>query len=127
MVDDTAGHVEGIGGVFFKAGDPATLREWYIEHLGLPAEGDITIFTWRHDLVPERRGHTVWAPFPADTTYFGPDDAGWMINYRVDNLDAVLERLRSEGVDDRLEESELVRRRGGQSFRAMGAAARSVE
>ena len=111
MADETAGRIEGIGGVFFKARHPEALREWYAEHLGIPNATDTTAFWWRHDSVPERRGHTVWEPFPDDTTYFGPGDADWMINYRVDDLDAALTRLRAEGVnvDDRREDSEFGR------------------
>jgi catechol 2,3-dioxygenase-like lactoylglutathione lyase family enzyme len=111
------GRVEGIGGIFFRAQDPDALRAWYVQHLGLPALDGATGFWWRHDREPERRGHTVWAPFDSDTDYFGDGateherPADWMINYRVDDLDAVLDRLRSEGVtvDERVEESRFGR------------------
>lgn len=111
------GRVEGIGGIFFRAQDPAALRAWYVQHLGLPALDGGTGFWWRHDGDPTRRGHTVWAPFDADTDYFGDGaseserPADWMINYRVDDLDAILERLRNEGVDvdDRIEDSRFGR------------------
>jgi predicted enzyme related to lactoylglutathione lyase len=116
------GRVEGIGGIFFRARDPAALRAWYAHHLGIPSMAPGSNgFWWRHDHDPERRGHTVWAPFDADTSYFGEVDhdaarsdgraADWMINYRVDDLDAVIARLRGEGVqvDERIEESEFGR------------------
>lgn len=111
MADESAGRIEGIGGVCFKARDPDALREWYGEHLGLPQQGETTLFAWRHNLAPDRRGHTVWAPFAADTAYCGPGNADWMINYRVDDLDAVLARLCAEGVDvdERREQSEYGR------------------
>jgi catechol 2,3-dioxygenase-like lactoylglutathione lyase family enzyme len=100
--------VTGIGGVFFKSQDPAALRSWYREHLGVESEEWGAVFPWREQDRPERSGHTVWAPFPADSDYFpGP----LMVNYRVDDLDAVLSALRAEGVevDDRVEESEFGR------------------
>ncbi|HEY5727426.1 MAG TPA: VOC family protein [Acidimicrobiia bacterium] len=87
--------VTGIGGVFFRSPDPAALQAWYVEHLGLdPATDGYVVMTWGGDV----RGSTVWAPFPADTDYFGSDRQQWMVNYRVDDLDAVLSRLRSGGV-----------------------------
>lgn len=111
MADETAGRIEGSGGVFFKARDPDALRVRYVEHLGIPQAAGTTGFCRRHDLAPERRGHTVWSPWPDDTHCFGPGDSGWMINYRVDDLDAVLARLRAEGVDvdDRRADSEFGR------------------
>jgi predicted enzyme related to lactoylglutathione lyase len=99
--------VQGIGGVFFRSGDPASLREWYSTHLGLPlaAEGH-AIFPWRHADDPAREGKTVWATFPKDTKYFGPTSPEFMVNYIVDDLDAMLASLREAGVevDDRIED-----------------------
>ena len=93
--------VVGICGVFFKARDPERLRAWYREHLGLE------INEWggvRFD----GPGILVWSIFPADTQYFDPSPSPFMINYRVESLDAVLAALRSEGceVDERVETSE---------------------
>ena len=97
--------VTGIGGIFFKASDPAQLTAWYENHLGLPrdAESGGIEFTWRDE--NGARGQTVWASFPRDTDYFAPSRAEFMINYRVDDLDALLRTLRAEGVavDDRIE------------------------
>lgn len=89
--------VTGIGGVFFKTHDPEALRDWYVEHLGLPVDEEgYVVFWWGGDV----SGSTVWGPFPADTNSFDwPEDKQWMINYRVDDLDAILGRLRSEGVE----------------------------
>jgi len=90
--------VEGVGGVFFRAHDPVALRAWYAEHLG-------TTFTSRDG------DQTVWAPFPADTGYFGPGGQQLMVNFRVRDLDAMLAQLRTAGVevDDRVEEMEYGR------------------
>jgi predicted enzyme related to lactoylglutathione lyase len=96
--------VTGIGGVFFRAEDPAALQSWYVEHLGMEADADgYVVFRWGAG-GPSGAGSTVWAPFPADTDYLGPGQ--WMVNYRVDDLDELLERLCAAGVrvDDELYE-----------------------
>jgi catechol 2,3-dioxygenase-like lactoylglutathione lyase family enzyme len=93
--------VTGIGGVFFRAGDPSATTAWYKEKLGLPGGDDDgpTMFPWREADEPHREGLTVWTPFEADTEYFGKPTQQFMINYRVENLDALLEALQSEGVE----------------------------
>jgi len=97
--------VTGIGGIFFRAGDPQTLTAWYVEHLGLPVDDDGYVVLRWGDAV---RGSTVWAPFPADTTEFEwPAETQWLINYRVDDLDEMLDQLRTGGVrtsDDTFED-----------------------
>lgn len=93
------GRVTGIGGVFFKAEDPEALRAWYREHLGIDSGRQGADFTWRHPDDPDRVGRTVWTIFPEDTEYFGPGDQELMINYRVDDLDALLGRIRDQGVE----------------------------
>lgn len=101
--------VTGIGGIFFKATDPKALGAWYAKHLGLPVEdwGGVA-FRWAGEGNPQGVGTTVWSPFAADTSYFAPSAASFMINYRVEDLRALLAVLRSEGcqVDDKVEESE---------------------
>lgn len=100
--------VTGIGGVFFKVRNPGALRAWYREHLGIESEEWGAVFHWREDAAPDRRACTVWAPFSASSDYFpGPV----MVNYRVEDLDAVVAALRREGVqvDDRVEEGEFGR------------------
>ena len=89
--------VTGIGGIFFKSKDPKVLGKWYADHLGL--DGEMTIFPWRYHDDPEHKGSTVWSAFAEDTDYFGTGDSQFMINYRVEDLDAVLAALRSEGVE----------------------------
>jgi predicted enzyme related to lactoylglutathione lyase len=94
--------VQGVGGVFFRASDPDALRGWYAEHLGIDMEDFGTIFTAKDG------DQTVWAPFPADTTYFGMGGQHLMVNFRVRDLDAMLAQLRAAGVDvdDRVERME---------------------
>jgi predicted enzyme related to lactoylglutathione lyase len=91
--------VTGIGGVFFKCSNPASVREWYSKHLGLDESPYGTTFEWRHEDAPERKGQTVWSPFAADTKYFGPSDKQFMINYRVENLEWLLGELKKEGIE----------------------------
>jgi catechol 2,3-dioxygenase-like lactoylglutathione lyase family enzyme len=101
--------VHGIGGVFFKARDPAALSAWYARHLGFPvAEWGGASFDWLRADTREAAG-TAWAPFPEDTGYFAPSDKPFMLNLRVDDLDGLLETLRAEGcqVLDRREDGEL--------------------
>jgi predicted enzyme related to lactoylglutathione lyase len=91
--------VIGIGGVFFKSKDPKALGAWYERHLGIaPEPFGGAKFPWRHEGDPERKGMTVWSPFAHDTKYFAPSEAPFMINYIVDDLGAVLDALRAEGV-----------------------------
>lgn len=109
-LDQPRERVTGVGGVFWKASDPDALRDWYVERLGLPLDQTgVIVVPWTHeDGAP---GSTVVAPFPADTTYFEPSDAPYMLNFRVADLDAMLAQLRAEGctVVDRVEEMEFGR------------------
>lgn len=99
--------VTGLGGVFFKAQDPDKLRAWYREHLGLEFDDYGSVVFGCPEGEDERAAaQTVWSLFPSDTKYFEPSSAAFMINYRVENLAALLDQLRSEGVkvDERMEE-----------------------
>jgi catechol 2,3-dioxygenase-like lactoylglutathione lyase family enzyme len=89
----------GLGGVFLRARDPKALTNWYAEHLGLPAtEWGGVVFVWDECAAPEGHGATVWSLFPADTAYFGESGQQVMLNFRVDDLDALLGQLRAKGV-----------------------------
>jgi predicted enzyme related to lactoylglutathione lyase len=85
--------VTGIGGVFMRSRDPNALARWYTEHLGVDAFSEGADATWW-----QAEGPTVWSPFPDDTDYFGRREQTWMINFRVADLDAMLDQLRSNGV-----------------------------
>jgi predicted enzyme related to lactoylglutathione lyase len=94
--DQPAGHVTGVGGIFFKAKDPKALAAWYRDVLGLPME------SWggamlRYD-APGHPPAVVWNAFPASTSYFAPSTGAFMINYAVDDMDAMLARLAAKGV-----------------------------
>lgn len=101
--------VTGIGGIFFKSPDPAALSAWYQKHLGLNVEpwGGVA-FRWAGEDNPQGVGSTIWSPFAADTPYFAPSAAPFMVNFRVVDLHALLAALRAEGVQvqDKVEESE---------------------
>jgi catechol-2,3-dioxygenase len=90
--------VTGIGGVFFKVKDPKGMAAWYRTNLGIQSQGGYTDFTWRDNNHPEEIGHTAWRIFPTNTAYFGQSPSSLMINYRVANLDRMLEQLRGSGV-----------------------------
>ena len=84
-------HILGIGGLFFRSKDPQKLAAWYMEHFGIPygSEGGI----WNQEA-----GMTVFSPFKHDTDYFGRDEQQFMINFRVHDLDGLLEKLKAANV-----------------------------
>lgn len=102
--------VTGIGGIFFKARDAEALRAWYRKHLGLDLQswGGMT-FQWQTPEAPAPNGATVFTIFAGDTKYFEPSPSPFMINFRVDDLAAVLAALRAEGcaVDEKSDSSEF--------------------
>ncbi len=91
-----AGRITGVGGVFFKAKDPKALVAWYRDVLGLPvaAWGGAKL---AYD-APLHPPALAWRPFPAATTHFAPSTAEFMINYAVDDMEALLARLSAKGV-----------------------------
>ena len=101
--------VTGIGGVFFKARDAASLRQWYRKHLGVDVQdwGGAAL-RWQDDPDAEN-GVTAWTIFEGTSKHFQPSTAPFMINYRVEDLRALLQALRQEGcaVDDKIDESEF--------------------
>jgi predicted enzyme related to lactoylglutathione lyase len=98
-MSDTMKRVTGIGGVFLKARDPKAMNEWYARHLGIPVGQYGAEFHWREADAPEREGTTAWSLFSEESTYFAPSKSQVMINYRVDDLDALLTALKAEGVN----------------------------
>lgn len=104
--------VTGLGGVFFRAASTDASMAWYEKHLGITPEWPGGhAFKWRHDDAPDKPGVTVWSLFARDTGYFGAPEQQYMVNYRVDNLDALLDALKAEGVwvDEKREDSEYGR------------------
>lgn len=90
--------VAGIGGIFFHAQDPAALRAWYQRHLGLDVQPwGGAAFSWTDAAGQPTGGTTIWSVSAPDNEQFAPGKAAFMINYRVDDLDALLQALRDEG------------------------------
>jgi predicted enzyme related to lactoylglutathione lyase len=101
--------VTGIGGIFFEARDPVALRAWYKRHLGVDVqEWGGAAFVWADAAGNAMKGTTVWSIGPADGKHFAPSKSSFMINYRVDDLAALLKALREEGcqVLDKTDDSE---------------------
>lgn len=87
--------VIGIGGLFFRADDPDRLSRWYAAHLGVdrpPESYDVSSW-W------QQAGPTVFAALPADSEHFGNAAVSWSVNFRVADLDAMVQQLRDAGVE----------------------------
>ena len=98
--------VTGLGGLFVKCKDPEAMYGWYEKHLGITRDQSQAVsFNWREAEEPDKTGMTVWALFPETTKYFEPSRSPFMMNFRVENLEQLLQALRAEGVqvDDKVE------------------------
>ncbi|WP_300016641.1 VOC family protein [uncultured Roseobacter sp.] len=95
--------ITGFGGFFFRAEDPEGLAAWYARHFGISeVPKDYETPVWTQD-----QGPTVFAPFAKDTTYFGNSEKQWMLNFRVDDLDAMVAQLRDAGEEVEMHPEEL--------------------
>ena len=90
--------VTGLGGVFFKCNDVQSMNDWYSKNLGLTTSAYGATFEWRQAEDPSKKGSTAWCAFPQDTGYFNPSAKPFMINYRVENLVALVEELKKNNV-----------------------------
>lgn len=90
--------VTGIGGIFFKSKDPNQMKEWYKTNLGLDTDQYGTNFEWHQGADSSKKGFTQWSPFTESTKYFEPSTKEFMINYRVENLESLVEDLVKNGV-----------------------------
>ena len=96
LIEPTLKRVTGIGGLFFKTEDPATLKEWYKTHLGFNTDEYGCTFWWK-----DKKGNdasTQWSPFKSESEYFSPSKKEYMFNYRVNNLVDLLQALKKENV-----------------------------
>ena len=91
--------VTGIGGFFFRAEAPAALAAWYLENLGI----DLTPQTYDTEPWQQEAGPTVFAPFGQNSEYFGRPEQMWMINFRVNDLDAMAAQLRANRIEVEVE------------------------
>jgi predicted enzyme related to lactoylglutathione lyase len=90
--------VTGIGGIFFKCEHPEEMKSWYSKNLGLITNRYGALFEFRKSDKPAEKGYLQWSPFEEDTDYFEPSDKDFMINYRVENLEELVEELKKNGV-----------------------------
>ena len=90
--------VTGLGGIFFKCDDPKAMNDWYSKKLGLENSGYGVTFDWRETEDTSKTGSTTWSTFPQNTKYFNPSTKPFMINYRVENLDLLVDELKKDNV-----------------------------
>lgn len=90
--------VTGIGGIFFKCKDPKKMRAWYKDHLGLNTNEYGAVFEWYQGADNAKKGFSQWSPFSEKTKYFQPSEKDFMINYRVQNLEKLVDALKKENV-----------------------------
>ncbi|HLF34554.1 MAG TPA: VOC family protein, partial [Cyclobacteriaceae bacterium] len=95
---DTIPRVTGIGGIFFNSKDPKTAREWYGKNLGLAIDDYGSVFEFRNANRPEEINYLRWSPFEEESDYLKPSDKDFMINYRVQNIERLVKKLRNDGV-----------------------------
>lgn len=101
--------VTGIGGIFFKAKDPASMSAWYKDHLGIDVQSwGGASFDWSDSDGKPTGGTTAWLVAPDDTEQFAPSNSRFMVNYRVDDLLSLVDALKAEGCDvlDKIDDSE---------------------
>lgn len=97
-MSDKKGKITGLGGVFFKAKDPNAMKEWYNDNFSLGTDQYGKSFRWRDVDDKEHIGYTQWSAMKDDTDYFDPGNQQYMINYRVENLETLLEDLKKKGI-----------------------------
>ena len=98
MTQNKSPRVTGIGGIFFKSNDPEKMRNWYSDKLGIVTDEYGSLFEFRNTEKPEKKEYLQWSPFEMNTDYFAPSEREFMINYRVQNIEALVENLREKGV-----------------------------
>lgn len=95
---DTTPRVTGVGGIFFKSADTKAAKEWYAKNLGLVMNEYGSTFESRNANRPEEINYLQWSVFSDKTKYFDPSKKDFMINYRVQNIEALVEKLKRNGV-----------------------------
>ena len=92
------GKIIGLGGVFFKSKNPDLSKQWYSEKLGLNVDQYGATFVQRKVSNPDQKSYTQWSPFAENTNYFKPSTKDFMVNFRVQNIESLVENLKSQGV-----------------------------
>ena len=98
LMNDTTPKVTGIGGIFFHSQNPQEIREWYGKNLGLAIDEHGSAFEFRNANRPEEINYLRWSPFEEGTDYFKPSEKEFMINYRVQNIEGLVRKLKENGV-----------------------------
>lgn len=98
MSEQKKGKITGIGGIFFKCKDPEVLKSWYSEHFHFDTDQYGHMFRFRHFNDPKQTGYLQWSPFTEATTYMEPSLKDYMINYRVENIEALVTDLKEKGI-----------------------------
>lgn len=98
MAKNKTPRVTGIGGIFFKCKDTGKMRDWYNKNLGLVTNEYGSLFEFRSTDDPEQKCYLQWSPFSEKTKYFEPSQREFMINYRVENIEALVDSLKKSGV-----------------------------
>ncbi|MCD4735792.1 MAG: VOC family protein, partial [Bacteroidales bacterium] len=108
VMNDKTPKVTGIGGIFFRSKNPKEIREWYGKNLGLAINDFGSPFEFRNANRPEEINYLNWNPFEEETDYFAPSEKDFMINYRVQNIEALVKQLKENGVTivDKIEKFE---------------------
>lgn len=91
--------VTGIGGIFFKCKDPKKVKEWYKENLGINTNEYGAVFEWYQGADSTKKGFTQWGTFNETTDYFAPSTKEFMINYRVEDIEALVKELKQNNVN----------------------------
>lgn len=95
---DKTPKVTGIGGIFFFSDQPERTKDWYSKNLGLEVNEWGSTFEFRNADRPDEINYLQWSPFKQGSEYFAPSEKEFMINYRVQNLEGLVEKLRANGV-----------------------------
>lgn len=98
VMSDTIPKVTGIGGIFFRSKNPKEINEWYGKNLGLEIDDYGSAFEFRNANNPEEINYLRWSPFDEETDYFDPSEKEFMINYRVQNIEGLVRKLKENGV-----------------------------
>jgi predicted enzyme related to lactoylglutathione lyase len=98
ITSDTIPKVTGIGGIFFFSDNPEETKEWYFKNLGLATNEWGSSFEFRNAKRPDEINYLQWSPFSKGSDYFAPSKKEFMINYRVQNIEGLVKKLKGNGV-----------------------------
>lgn len=96
--EDLAPKVTGVGGIFFFSENPEETKKWYSKHLGLEVNEWGSSFEFRNANRPDEINYLQWSPFKQGSDYFAPSKKEFMVNYRVQNIEGLVEKLKESGV-----------------------------